>query len=601
MIENVQKVLLAVLEFIRVELKNRIQLFVERAMEALAEQPYKSFSARQQARAAERWLAKGSAHLVKALHQRLMDNFTHQEEKKEIAYEELQLLDDESLNVVMMRARLVNSVMEHARELLVEVDVRLEALVREGAKVNARAFSPGAIADSFMETLEKLDVPAEVQIVLMEAYSDNGAEMIADFYRDLNELLIANGVMPDYKYTVSKPHADKTRHTGPAGGIAHAQPGVAMGPGGLMSGGGTAPGGMPGEAVPGAEEAPEWPSVPAGATLPAHFAQILDAKLNVMQQALAHLTAEEWTPGTLRDTFKLPPPISISPEQEESIDHIEAVFLDLIRDTRISARFRSEFNRLILPLMSLRLTDEDLFKNPENPVRRFIRQLALLGFRDKEFAIQEFEHISLIVGRIVAERGQEIASFNSGADALYTIARNEVQRQLEARYQSRKPAHAEETADAASEKLALEAHRFVRDSLRTMSAGMHLPTVVQHFVTRLLAPWMMHTFQKHGEESDEFRDSLLYASNFFDLLEPATSEDKHTLNVQLRQQSLEQIAFEVLRSRTRTEEVIMLLEGVAGYFEELDADPDAGLVRTQGSEDESYVSYLDDLPIARSQ
>jgi hypothetical protein len=358
------------------------------------------------------------------------------------------------------------------------------------------------------------------------------------------------------------------------------------------------------EGVSGDEQAgaiPQWPAVAAGATLPAHFAQLLDAKLNAMQQALAQLTDEEWAPGTLRSTFKLPPPIAISPEQEESIDHIEAVFLDLIRDTRISARFRSEFNRLILPMMSLRLSDEDLFQNPENPVRRFIRQLALLGFRDKEFPIEEFEHISLIVGRIVSERGQEIASFTTGADALYTIARNEVQRQLEARYQSRKPVHGPETQDETAEAAALAAHRFVQGTLRAMSAGLHLPTVIQHFVLRLLAPWMMKTHQQHGEDSEEFRDCLLYASTFFDLLETATSEDKHQLNIQLRKQALEQIAFEVLRSRTRTEEVIMLLEGVAGYFEELDANPYAGLERIKDTSDAAFVSYLDDLPVVRAK
>lgn len=345
--------------------------------------------------------------------------------------------------------------------------------------------------------------------------------------------------------------------------------------------------------------APPWPAVAAGSAVPAHFAQLLDAKLTAMQQALEHLSSENWQPGTLRDTFAMPPPISLSPEQEESIDHIEAVFLDLIRDTRISDRFRSELNRLILPMMSLRLSDAELFKDPENPVRRFIRQLALLGFRDKELPIREFEHISLIVGRIVSERAQELDSFKSGADALYTIARNEVRQQLEMRQQSRKQQPASEEQDPITEETVTGSHHFVRDALQTMSEGFHLPTIVQHFILRLVAPWMMREYQRHGEDSDEMRECIVFASTFFNMLEPATNDEEHKRKILFRKQVIEQIAFEALRSRNQEKEVVILLEGVAEYFDELNADPNTGLKKDENTGQTSFVSYLDDLPITR--
>jgi hypothetical protein len=611
MIENPQAVLQAVIDFANVELRARIGLFLERALQTLRDQPYTSFSARQQSRVAERWLQENSTALQSSLHQHLVRAFTAQPSSKPVSYDELQLLDDESLKVVMLRAQLVSSVMDHARESVVALEVRLEALNQAGARINSKAFTPGAIADSFMETLRQLDVPPEAQIVLMEAYRDRGADMLTEFYRDLNELLAGKGVMPGFKYTAIKSPPARSKAGG--GGESEGEGGGTGGGAGDATGdgkgggtGGRGPGGAGGEsrggdAKGGMDMAPPWPAVSAGSALPAQFAQLLDAKLTAMQQALAHLTAETWQPGTLRDTFKLPPPISLSPEQEESIDHIEAVFLDLIRDTRISARFRTELNRLILPLMSLRLSDAELFKNPENPVRRFIRQLALLGFRDKEFPIEAFEHISLIVGRIVSERGQEIASFNSGADALYTIARNEVRRQLEARQQARKPAVAAESETAISDAIVADSHRFVQSALRSMSAGLHLPTVVQHYVLRLLAPWMMATYQRHGEDSDQTRDCILYASEFFELLTPSASEDEHRRKVQQRKQALEQMALEALRTRAQNEETVILLEGLAEYFEELNSDREAGLVRGTDAEDGAFVSYLDDLPVSRAR
>lgn len=610
MIENIQAVLQAVLNFIRVELKKRIGLFLERAVQGLRDRPYVSFSTNQQARAAERWLDESQSELETVLHQRIANSFTRTATKKDVAVDELTLLDDDSLNVVMLRARLVSSVMEKARESVVALEVRLEVLKQAGAQINSKAFTPGAIADGFMETLEQLAVPPEVQIVLMETYSDRGAEMLVNFYKDLNELLVQHKVLPNFKYSMIKspPGAARTpSKTDEESG--HAASDHSSGTGGSSEptkanagnkGGGGKGGTGGGDGKAGMDMAPPWPAVSAGAAIPADFAQLLDAKLNAMQQALAHLTAETWQPGTLRDTFSLPPPISLSPDQEESIDHIEAVFLDLIRDTRISSRFRSELNRLILPLMSLRLSDAELFKDPENPVRRFIRQLALLGYRDMELPIREFEHISLIVGRIVSERAQELASFKSGADALYTIARNEVRLQLEARQKSRKRPGAAAPRNEAEETRAAESLRFAREALRSMSAGLHLPTIAQHFVLRLLAPWMMVEYQRHGEDSDQMRDCILLASTFFDLLEPAIDEALHKRKKLLRQQTIEQMAFETLQSRTQEREAVILLEGMAAYFDELNADPKAGLVRNRDAGSESFVSYLDDLAVTRA-
>jgi hypothetical protein len=98
------------------------------------------------------------------------------------------------------------------------------------------------------------------------------------------------------------------------------------------------------------------------------------------------------------------------------------------------------------------------------------------------------------------------------------------------------------------------------------------------------------------------RDCILFASTFFSLLEPAISEDEHKQRITLRQQTLEQMAFRALRARMREEEIVILLEGVADYFDDLNSDMNNGLQRSASSgEDGSFVSYLDDLPITRAR
>lgn len=608
---DIQAVLVAVLNFIRVELKTRIAEFLDFSLlHAFHNQPNSSFSASQQVRVAERWLVNNQSELETELHQRMANAFTHTPEKKEVPLEELELLDDESLRIVMLRAQVVSSLMEKARKPVVELEVRLDALKQAGAQINTKAFVPGKIADGLLEALSSLNMPTEVEIMLMEAYRDRGTVMLADFYTDLNALLIRHGILPDYQYKTSEPtvHRNKgSTHFGThsQSGHAPAQSSAGEPVAGPSAESGVQPpvsrqdhqGNYTASAAANAPaHATPWPSVPSGTALPADFAQLLDAKLTAMQHALEHLTAETWQPGTLRDTFAIPPPISLSPEQEESIDHIEAVFLDLIRDTRISERFRTELNRLILPMMSLRLSDAQLFKDPENPVRRFLRQLALLGFRDKELPIREFEHISMIVGRIVAERAQEFESFKTGANALYTIAKNEVQYQLELRHKSRTP-HAADKVSHVPEEIVIQSHHFTVDTLRKLSDGHFLPDIVQRFILELLAPWMMVKYQKHGQGSPEVKDCLVFAKVFFDMLEPAMNLNDLKSRMATRKKLLDKIAMEVFSFNKQGKKPAALLEELADYFDQLNALPKFRARHDKSGSHAKLISFLDSLPI----
>lgn len=123
-----QAALLAILNFMRVELRARIAQFLERAMQSSQASVQPTYSRHSQSRVAERWLKSGRHELELAMYRRLANSFMEHDANKDIAYENLQLLDDQALKVVMLRARFVNSVMEMSREHVVAIEVRLQSL-----------------------------------------------------------------------------------------------------------------------------------------------------------------------------------------------------------------------------------------------------------------------------------------------------------------------------------------------------------------------------------------------------------------------------------------------------------------------------------------
>jgi hypothetical protein len=283
---------------------------------------------------------------------------------------------------------------------------------------------------------------------------------------------------------------------------------------------------------------------------------------------------------------------TLSPLQLRQIDHIEAFLLDILRDGRISLRIRGEFNHLILPLMAAQLADPDSFRSPDSPVRVFVRQLALLGYRDQETPLPDFELIQALVSRIVAEGGQEIDSFHGAAEALYTLARRQIRRLKEAKSGAGAATAAE--GDVRSLSLAEEARRQVALELREHAAGMTLPAPVQDFILQLLGPWMMVRYTRYGDRSQPWAEARAFAALFFDSLRLAADEKEQARKRALRRRTLQEARIRTERSRAPAEPARALLEWLESHFAELDQRL---YTPAHGAENETSPAFLDSLPV----
>jgi len=526
---DAQVALEAVLGYVQDQLKARSARFLERAEQALNEAWPRAQDPNERAAMmqAARWLATNKGQIHSTLYQQLTNTLGTRPARTTPDVTTLRVLQGDELAIKLARDQMISRVMTDGRSELASLEARCEQLERAGAYINPKALWPGSLADGFVGVLHKFAVPEKMQRMLLEVYGDEGIRTLLEFYRAINKLLADLGVAaesPEPAAPLKNP-ATRSREGDP--------------------------------------------SVFA-------LARNLKPVLDRLARAMADVELRSWRPGLLREQIERQFREAAGAQgwrgltraQIHSIDHVEALLLDWLRDERISLRVREEIRRLTLPLLVARLSSVDEFAAPDNPIRVFLRQLAVLGYRDREFPLPSFDSLRLIVERIIAEQGGDPASFRSAADALNTLSRHEVRRRLATHTKEKiaQPGGAQETFAT----FAREAHRHVMAELTEHAAGLDLPAEIQAFILKLLGPWMMVRYHRYGPDSAPWQQARAFAASFFDGLRPAVSAVDEARKRELRARILQQARSRTERSNTPESQSEALLQALERHLQALD-------------------------------
>jgi hypothetical protein len=546
----------AVLGYVREELKGRSGRFLDRAERTLNEAWPRTLDLNERAlmMQAARWLAANKAQIHTALHERLVEALAARPVSPTPELTTLRVLQGDELPIKLARDQMISKVMNQGRAELAALEARFEELERTGAYANPKALWPGALADGFVAVLRQFGVPPNVQRMVLEVYGEEGIRTLLEFYRGINQVLLEHGVGVDL----------------------------------------TASGAMPAFVNLGTLPRDVDKSVFA-------LARNLKPVLERLQRAMAGVSLASWKPGLLRELIERQFAQSagahakpgLTRAQIHSIDHVEALLLDWLRDDRISARVREEIRRLTLPILAARLASREEFAAPDNPIRVFLRQLAVLGYRDQEFPLSSFDSLQMVVERIVAEQGGDPSSFRSAADALNTLSRHEVRRRLALHTKERiaQPGGPQETVAT----FAREAHRQVTAELTEHAAGLELPAEIKQFVVELLGPWMMVRYHRYGPDSAPWQQARSLAASFFDGLRPAVSSADEARKQALRARILEQARIRTQRSKAPPAKAQALLAGLERHLQALDASHEIVSPSTAQSRGHMSDNFLDAL------
>ncbi|XKH01159.1 DUF1631 domain-containing protein [Marinobacter nauticus] len=300
-----------------------------------------------------------------------------------------------------LTTRLRNSYQEPVRLLA----ARIRHLVPELKLSDEQMpLSPEVICAAIGEACADLDIDIRAKLVVLKLFERLMVDKLEAFYQDCNQVLIADGVLPDMKRPPVEGEAVKASKSASAS----EQPANHVP---------TAPGGTRGSATfhelsallhqgQGASAVPT--GQPTGRVLET---QQLMGQLDKLQVAARTPANDEIVP--LRE--QLQPLLqaaeganaSVAQADGDVINLVAMLFDFILEDRQLHPVMKALISRLQIPVLKVALNDRNFFNRGGHPVRKLLNELALaaIGWTEKRPGLRDplREKMEEVVGRILDE------------------------------------------------------------------------------------------------------------------------------------------------------------------------------------------------------
>lgn len=195
--------------------------------------------------------------------------------------------------------------------------------------------------------------------------------------------------------------------------------------------------------------------------------------------------------------------ISLSVEDEDSIDMVALLFESLFRTHALQERARRVYARLVLPYVKVALNDDSMFVERAHPARRLLDALTEACEDNTGSTPQDrelLERASAVSQRVVAEFNEDLAVFE--------LAHSEIE-ELLSQQRRRVELQEQRAAKASFGRERLSQARAAADVVlqRRLSAA----PLTQAIGDFLATPWRHHLVQtllREGEDSARFREAV---------------------------------------------------------------------------------------------
>lgn len=216
---------------------------------------------------------------------------------------------------------------------------------------------------------------------------------------------------------------------------------------------------------------------------------------------LAGVIREQLSDGSRRLGLD-PEGIRFSLDEEDAIDLVALLFDSLFQSHQLQDRARRLYARLVLPIVKVALTDQDMFVRPAHPARRLIDAIteACAGNRGETSQERELlDRAAAVSQRVVAEYNEDLAIFETAhaeLDALLQQQRRRIELQAER---------------AAKATYGRERLNLARDQADTMLATRLAAPPLSHAVADfLMTSWRHHLVQvllREGADSPRLTEA----------------------------------------------------------------------------------------------
>jgi hypothetical protein len=445
----------------------------------------------------------------------------------------LTLVQPDELEQSVALDSMIGRVTARNQQPLAHLAVRLNSLLKGSVDVRNNPFGPAALGQAFVESYSELGLDIKVRLIvlkLFERYVFNGIDRL---YQQLNELLIAAGVLPDL--TRTDPQSRRARSGAAAtaeaagrsgardstdhqqvlslfseliGNWRHASGDTALTALGLSGGSPIASSDLLGllSQMPGDELLEDAPSIKV---VRQRIRQRLDEQRRQTGQAL-----------------------SLARIDDDVISLVSMLFDFILDDRNLPSALKAMVGRLQLPILRVAIADKSFFSVSAHPARRLLNELAraTMGWNDHDDLGKDQLHQLLenLVARLLVETQPQAALF----DELYEGLREfvEVEQRRAGRFEQR-------TRDAEEGRARVEAARHrVATFLNQSLMGLTLPVLLVDFLRDTWSQVMQMVWLREGEDSSDWQQAVRTASQLIagmELCPPETAEARRASNARL--------------------------------------------------------------------
>ena len=454
----------------------------------------------------------------------------------------LTLVGEEDLEETLKFKELATKLRKFCDEELAALDQRVGVLLGDAnLQADNNPFSPESICDAYQQACHSLETTAPVRGVLRKLFDDHVIDAVRAIYKDLNALLVKNGILPKIRYGAKK-SADKAKSSGKAGAkdskeddedeekAGEAAEGAAAGEQNLFSmlqklvgGGGPAAPLPPGAIVlQGAELLGSLTKLQRGDATAIPAGMAADAAA-AMQAAMAAATTG--TANVLRDLKASSFGQGLVQMDATTLDIVSMLFDQLFDDPKIPAGLKGLIGRLQIPMLKVAISDKTFFAKKTHPARQMLDTFGDVAVRlPSEFSADSatFVHLEVIVQHLIDTYQDDATVFDSARTRLLeVIAEHDKQVEAETQVVAQKIEQSESLAVAKSA---------AEDEVKIRVQTHQLPGVVLEFLVQEWLRVLLMLHAKHGRASAEWKDGVEVMDLMIWSIEPIkTPEDRRKL------------------------------------------------------------------------
>ncbi|MDX1434689.1 MAG: DUF1631 family protein, partial [Gammaproteobacteria bacterium] len=448
----------------------------------------------------------------------------------------LEMLDESDLEESLAVTNMVQKIRNNCHEQLFAIEKRVASMLGvDELKADDNPIGPDAICKAFKDACSVVQTNVEVKLIILKLFDRHVASEVEAIYSELNQHLIAKGVLPEIKTEVVKRSgagaAARKRAEEEAERAAASQ---SSGSQAAPAGGGQASadlmnvlqqiiGAGDGQAAAGpAQLTPRHMEVLGNLTalqhgrapqsegaLPAIDPELLRAgNTNVLRE----LKSSEMTAGMGRVDVIM-------------FDVVAMMFDYILDDRNVPSAMKALIGRLQIPVLKISLIDKGFFSRKNHPARKLLNRLAQAATGWDEAHDEGgayYKRIEYFVKRILDE-------FEDSLDVFGTVL-EELEKFLETQAQTAQQT-TQSSTQAITERTRLAQARERSQTVITESLrGKPVPDVVQKFFQTRWKELLVYRHYEEGEEGTGWREAVQTMQHLiWSLVPKSTAEDRKKL------------------------------------------------------------------------